>query len=468
MTADLAYLSVSELTLGYRKGDFSPLEATRACLDRIARHNETFNAFNLVDEEAALASAQESEKRWHLGTPKGPIDGVPAAIKDLILTRGWPTLRGSRSIDPGQDWNEDAPTVARLREHGAVLLGKTTTPEFGWQGVTKSPLTGITRNPWDPAMTCGGSSGGSAVAVACGMAPLALGTDGGGSVRIPAALTGTFGLKPSLGRVPAYPLSPFGTVAHIGPMTRTVADAAALLGVIAAPDPRDPYALPAEVGSSGTHYLRNLEDGIKGLKIALCLSLNDYPLPADLAAAVAGLAMKAEDLGARVEETSPGLPDCGPAFRTLWYAGAANLLHRIPGPKREVLDPGFREIAEQGLEISLVDYLSAQEQREEITRRMNLFHRDYDLLITPSLPLTAFDAELEFPPSPDQNRWVDWTPFTYPFNLTGQPATSLPCGRDEKGLPMGLQIVGPRFGDMRVLIAARGLEQFSGFERPPI
>jgi aspartyl-tRNA(Asn)/glutamyl-tRNA(Gln) amidotransferase subunit A len=468
MTVDLAFLSVAELTAGYRASQFSPLEVTKACLGQIARHNEALNAFNLVDEDGALSAARESEKRWHLRTPRGPIDGVPTAVKDLILTRGWPTLRGSHTVDPNQNWDEDAPSVARLREHGAVLLGKTTTPEFGWQGVTNSPLTGITRNPWNPDLTPGGSSGGSAVAVACGMAHLALGTDGGGSIRIPAAFTGTFGLKPSFGRVPAYPPSPFGTLAHVGPMARGVADAAALLGVIAAPDLRDPYALPAEAGSSGTQYLRNLEDGIGGLRLALCLSLDDYPLQPDLAEAVTRLAKKASDLGADLVEASPQIPDCSQAFRTLWYAGAANVMRRIPLAKRQDLDPGFREIAEKGHGISLSAYLAAQELREEITRRMNLFHRNHDLLITPALPLTAFDANREFPPAPKQGRWVDWTPFTFPFNLTGQPAASLPCGRDRKGLPMGLQIVGPRHGDMRVLLAARALERFAGFEKPPL
>ena len=241
---DPALLSATELLDLYRARALSPVEATRACLHRIARLNPRLNAFRMVDEEGAMLAAHASEERWSRSEPIGLLDGIPATVKDLLLTKGWATLRGSRTIDPNQRWEEDAPSVARLREAGAVLLGKTTTPEFGWKGVTDSPLTGITRNPWNPAMTPGGSSGGAAVAAACGMGALHLGTDGGGSIRIPAGFTGIFGFKQSFGRVPAYPPSPFGTLAHVGPMTRTVADAALMLTVISRHDARDWYALP--------------------------------------------------------------------------------------------------------------------------------------------------------------------------------------------------------------------------------
>ncbi|MDH3596510.1 MAG: amidase family protein, partial [Rhodospirillales bacterium] len=251
MTNDPALLTATELLTRFRAGSLSPVEVTEAALARIEAHDTALNAFCLVDAEQALAEARRSEERWRIGAPKGRLDGVPASIKDLLLTKGWPTLRGSKALDPDQPWDEDAPAVARLREHGAVLLGKTTTPEFGWKGVTDSPLTGVTRNPWDPSRTPGGSSGGAAAAVATGMGALAIGTDGGGSIRIPAGFTGIFGLKPSFGRVPAYPLSPFGTVAHLGPMTRSVADAALMLTVLAEPDPRDWYALPVD-GTAST------------------------------------------------------------------------------------------------------------------------------------------------------------------------------------------------------------------------
>ncbi|MGH6915905.1 MAG: amidase family protein, partial [Geminicoccales bacterium] len=237
-------LSATELLARYRRKQLSPVEATRAALDRIERFDGAVNAFCLVDGERALAHARASEDRWQRGAAQGLVDGVPTTIKDLVLTEGWPTLRGSLAIAPDQRWDEDAAATARLREQGAVLLGKTTTPEFGWKAVTDSPLTGITRNPWDVSRTPGGSSGGAAAACALGMGPLHVGTDGGGSIRIPACFTGIFGLKPSFGRVPAYPLSPYGTIAHVGPMTRTVSDAALMLNVLALPDRRDGFALP--------------------------------------------------------------------------------------------------------------------------------------------------------------------------------------------------------------------------------
>src|SRR5438094_1845841 len=262
MTADLCALSATELLDAYRKHELSPVEVTRGVLERIDKLNPVVNAFNLVSDRA-LEDAKASEARWLAGQPRGLLDGVPASIKDIILTKGWPTLRGSKTVDPKGPWNDDAPATARLREHGAVLLGKTTTPEFGWKGVTDSPLTGITRNPWNPAKTPGGSSGGAAAAVAAGMGPLAVGTDGGGSIRIPCSFTGLFGIKGSFGRVPAWPLSPFGTVAHVGPITRDVADAALMLNVLSLPDARDWYALPYEPRA----YRARLATGLRALRI---------------------------------------------------------------------------------------------------------------------------------------------------------------------------------------------------------
>ncbi len=464
MTSDPALLSAVELLERYRDGSLSPVEATRAALARIDRHNAAFNAFNLVDPESALAAARESEQRWRQGAPRGRLDGVPTAVKDLVLTKGWPTLRGSKAIDPNQAWDEDAPAVARLREHGAVLLGKTTTPEFGWKGVTDSPLTGITRNPWNPAMTPGGSSGGSAVALATGMAALAIGTDGGGSIRIPAGFTGVFGIKPTFGRVPAYPLSPFGTVAHLGPMSRTVADSALMLSVMAEPDPRDVYALPYD----GADYTQGLEDGVAGVKIGFSPSLGGHHVDPEIARLVAAAAETFRDLGATVEEADPDLPACGAIFRILWYAGAANLLNGMDQAAQGEIDPGLRQVAAEGAEISLLDYLAAVKGRELAMAAMNRYHQRYDLLLTPSLPLAAFQAGLEYPPKPGNDRWVDWTPFSYPFNMTQQPAASIPCGLTDDGLPAGLQIVGPRYGEAEVLRAARAFEAARPFPLPPL
>ena len=279
--SDLCALTATELLDAYRKRTLSPVEAAEAVLARIKKLNPAFNAFNLVSDKA-LDEARASEARWLAGAPQGLLDGVPVSIKDIILTRGWPTLRGSKTVDPAGPWNDDAPATARLREHGAVILGKTTTPEFGWKGVTDSPLTGITRNPWNKDKTPGGSSGGAAAAVASGMGPLAVGTDGGGSIRIPCSFTGLFGIKASFGRVPAWPLSPFGTVAHVGPMTRSVADAALMLNVIALPDARDWHALPYEPRD----WRGGLEQGVADLRIAYSPDLGYAKVDAEVAALV--------------------------------------------------------------------------------------------------------------------------------------------------------------------------------------
>src|SRR5207248_3928592 len=254
---DLAYLSAVTLLDLYRRRELSPVEATRLILDRLDVLQPKINAFCGMDRDGALAAARAAEGRWLRGEAAGRLDGVPVTIKDLILMRGIPTRRGSRLVEPDRDWSEDAPATARLREAGAVILGKTTTPEFGWKALGDSPLTGITRNPWDLSRTPGGSSAGAAAACAAGIGPLHLGSDGAGSIRIPCAFTGLFGLKPSFGRVPAYPLSPFGTLAHLGPMTRTLGDAALLLNGISQPHARDSLALPAD----SHHHRPGLDDG---------------------------------------------------------------------------------------------------------------------------------------------------------------------------------------------------------------
>ncbi len=462
---ELAWLSAARLIKGYRKAHFSPVEVTRAILARIDALNPKLNAFCLVDAESALKAAKASEKRWRKGEALA-LDGVPTSIKDLVLTKGWPTLRGSKTVDPGQPWEEDAPSVARLKEAGAVLIGKTTTPEFGWKGVTDSPLTGITRNPWDFSKTPGGSSGGASAAVAAGMGPLAIGTDGGGSIRIPAGFSGIFGLKPSFGRVPAWPASPFGTVAHLGPMTRTVKDAALTLNVLARPDPRDWHSLP----NQGINYEEKLDKGIKGLRIAWSPSLGYVEVDPEIASLVAEAVKTLSDLGAKVEAVDPGFEDPAPIFRTLWWAGARGVAARIPEAKRKLLDPGLAEIIKQAKGITLEDFLDAQVARAAFGSHMRRFMERFDLLLTPTLPIAAFEVGKVSPETDEKGKWVNWTPFTYPFNLTQQPAASVPCGFTKAGLPAGLQIVGRMFDDETVLRAAHAYEQATDWRkrRPPL
>ena len=459
-------LTAVALSGAFATGELSPAEVAATLLDRIMQRDGDLNAFCLLDPEATLAEARASEARWRAGAPLSPLDGVPVAVKDILLTRGWATRRGSRTVAPEGPWEIDAPAVARLREAGAVLIGKTTTPEFGWKGVTDSPLTGITRNPWNPAMTPGGSSGGSAVALAARFAPLALGTDGGGSIRMPAHFTGTFGLKPSFGRVPAYPLSLFGTLAHIGPMARTVADAALLLAVIARPDARDWYA----VADAPQDYDTGRPEALVGKRVAFSPTLGwATRVDPEVAAMVAAAAACFADLGADVEMVDPPLGDPTGTFRTLWWSGAHSVTAHLSPAQIEEIDPGLRRIAEEGAGFALDTYLEATLARADYGSRMRQFMSGYDLLLTPTVAVPAFEAGALSPFPEDGNAWLGWTPFTYPFNLTQQPAASVNCGFTASGLPVGLQIVGRMFDDAGVLAAAAAYEAAAPLyrEAPP-
>jgi aspartyl-tRNA(Asn)/glutamyl-tRNA(Gln) amidotransferase subunit A len=454
-STELTELTALQLVDGYRKGEFSPVEATRAALERAERIQPEVNAFVRLTADEALDRARASAERWRRGEPAGLVDGVPVTVKDILLMRGAPTLKGSRAVSEQGRWDEDAPSVARLREHGAVFLGKTTTPEFGWKGVTDSPLSGVTRNPHDPSRTAGGSSGGAAAAVALGAGPLALGTDGGGSVRIPAAFCGIFAMKPTYGRVPLYPASAFGTLAHVGPMTRDAADAALLLDVIGAPDSRDWSALGPVTGA----FSAGLADGVRGLKVAYSPSLGgQVAVQPAVAAAVRRAVERLAELGAYVTEADPDFTDPVEAFHTLWFSGAARVTQAFGPHQRKLLDPGLRAICDRGARHSALDYLAAVDVRMELGRRMGRFHDSYDLLVTPTLPITAFEAGAEVPKGSGHRRWTGWTPFTYPFNMTQQPAASVPVGTDGDGLPVGLQLVAARHRDDLVLRAAHALE----------
>jgi aspartyl-tRNA(Asn)/glutamyl-tRNA(Gln) amidotransferase subunit A len=459
---DIAYRSASELLDLYRRKLLSPVEVVRSLLGRLDALESQINAFCIVDREGAMASARASEERWRRGERNGLLDGVPVTIKDLILMRGFPTRRGSRLVDPTPD-AEDAPATARLREAGAVILGKTTTPEFGWKALGDSPLTGITRNPWDLSRTPGGSSAGAAAACAAGIAPLHLGSDGAGSIRIPCAFSGIFGLKPSFGRVPAHPLSPMGLLAHLGPIARTVADAALMLSVISGHDHRDPYALPPE----NKDYSAGIEAGVRGLRIAYSPTLGYAQVDPEIAAAAAAAARCFEALGATVEEVEAIFPSPRDALFTLWAAGAAKVLEGFPDRRPELIDPGLAATAAEGAKISAVDYLGADVVRTALGRQMAEFHQKYDLLLTPMMPIPALPAGQDLNDPATERHWIDWSPFSYPFNMTRQPAASIPCGLTKAGLPIGLQIVGPLYADDRVLRAARAFETTQPLRRPP-
>jgi aspartyl-tRNA(Asn)/glutamyl-tRNA(Gln) amidotransferase subunit A len=453
MNADLAHLSATELLSGYRRKLFSPVEATRAALDQIRLHNGIFNAFCLIDEEGALAAACKAEKRWMQGQPCGLVDGVPASIKDLLIAKGWPTLRGSKTISPAQAWLEDAPAVARMRENGAIFLGKTTTSEFGWKPLTDSPLTGCTRNPWNSDLTPGGSSGGAAVAAALGMGALHIGTDAAGSIRIPAAFTGIFGLKPTHGRVPAYPPTPNAAIAHVGPITRSVEDAALMLTVLTGYDPRDSYALPREQRD----WRIGVERGVVGMRIRYAATIDGALVDPRIAAVVRQAADVFTELGAHVEEGELPVAEAGEALFVAYRVWVRSLIDSIPIAQRSEMDSGLLSIAEDSTGVGLTDFLAAFRIKERVTADLNEYFQSCDLVVMPSVPILPFAVNRLVPESGAYTSWFDWTPFSAPFNFTRVPAASIPCGSVD-GLPVGLQVVGPLYREDLVLAGCRAFE----------
>ena len=452
MADELNWLSAREMMLRFAAGELSPVDVLEATLAQLQRVNPALNAVCLLDEPLGRRLAEESTERWRRGSPLGPLDGVPVAIKDTAHVAGWPTRIGSRTT-PTAPSTEDTPGVARLREAGAVFFCKTTTPEFGWKGITHGALTGVTRNPWDISRTPGGSSGGSAALVAAGVVPLATGGDGGGSIRIPAAFSGVFGLKPSYGVVPNF-LGPMGTLAVYGGLSRDVADSALLLNILTEPDARDSFAIP----DRGIDYLEGLDDGVAGLRIAWS---PDLGFPVADPAVVAGMQPAIDALikaGADVKEVDLDLSGTQPTLEVIWAASHAALVRDFDGEKLAALDPGLLRLVVSAQDISASELQAAYAEMRALSQRMQAFHQDYDLLLTPTIPITAFAAGIDTPDAARFPQWFDWTPLTWPFNLTRQPAASVPCGFVD-GLPIGLQIVGPMFSEPAIFRASRCVEQ---------
>ncbi len=469
MTADLALMPAHQLVKLFKSRKASPVEAAKAAIARVEAFNPQVNAFQHLDPDISLRAARSSEKRWKKGGKRlSDIDGVPVTIKDLVQTKGMPTRMGSLATDADGPWMVDSPVAQRLREAGTVLLGKTTSPEYGWKGVTDSPLFGATHNPWKLGRTPGGSSGGGTSATAVGMGTLAVGTDGAGSVRIPCSFSGLFGLKPTQGRVPYWPLSSQGTLSHVGPMTRTVEDAAMMMNVIARPDARDPYGRPDD----SENYLKGLGKGVKGLRIAYSPNLGFVErekIDRDVAVAVEAAARIFKTLGATVIEDSPDLLGLDPRqiLNAHWQSNVAILLKNFSDEKRAMMDPGLVHAAGVGAALGQDAVVAAIHQRQQLAAILSQFMDKYDLLLTPSMPMTAFAVN-------ENGAWggdgvdIGWTPFTLTFNLSRQPAATIPCGLDREGLPIGLQIVGAHARDTLVLRAAAAYERVRPITAPPM
>ena len=451
---DLTQASAAELSALYRSSAASPVEAVTALLARAQAVNPAINALTLVDADAALAAAQESQARWRRGEPLSPLDGVPVSIKELVRAKGWPHTMASLLTD-NSPASEDAPAVARLREAGAIVYAQNTSPEYGFKGVTDSPLHGITRNPWNLDLTPGGSSGGSSAAVAAGLGPLAIGTDGGGSVRIPSAFTGLVGLKATYGRIPAWPPSMHGDLANTGPMTRTTLDCALMLNQMSRPDPRDPLPAPADE----TDYTVGLDRGVAGLKIGLVMKFGDILLDPEVEARTAAAAKTFEELGAVVSPiASPTQSaDVGRVFVAHWFSALQRLLQIYPSERHHLFDPQLLQNARTGEAYPVQTLVDAMVARREMSTAWNLLFTKYDLVISPTLNVPPFPVGQPFPDGPDGKPNLGWSN-TALFNLTRHPAITTPAGLSASGLPVGLQIAAAHYRDDLVLRASAALE----------
>jgi Asp-tRNA(Asn)/Glu-tRNA(Gln) amidotransferase A subunit family amidase len=460
MPVDLVRASAAELSAAYCEKKISPVEVTEAVLARIQRFEPIINAMYLLQADQALEAARASAARWQDGRPLSPLDGVPITIKDNVATRGDPTPLGTAALAGCEPATEDAPPAARVREAGCVILGKTTMPDFGMLASGVSSLHGTTRNPWDPSRNTAGSSSGAGAALAAGYGPLALGTDIGGSVRLPAAYCGVFALKPSLGRVPIHP--PYwGRVT--GPMTRTVADAAMLMTVLAKPDHKDFMSLAYDP----VDYAARLQRDLAGLKVGLLteIGVGLTPVP-EVRAAVEAAAASLAVAGAVVTQVPPFLNGAmAQGLDRFFRARSFTEMQRMTPEQRRRILPFIRQWAERAESWSAVDLMRALNEIFAIREAAVRATQPFDVLLTPTSPIAAYEAGLPCPGA-DPERPFEHIAFTAPFNQSEQPAASINCGYTAAGLPIGLQIVGKRFDDLGVLQVARAYEELRPTQRP--
>ena len=444
----LCYLGAHELAQLYRLGELSPIDATRAVLERITALNPRVNALFHIAADEALAAARASEARWHARQPRGPLDGVPVTLKDSVFVAGMPNPQGTRALADQPPAERDSPATARLREAGAVILGKTTMPDLGVIASGVSTLHGVTRNPWNLERNSGGSSSGAGAALAAGFGPLAVGSDIGGSVRIPAAFCGIVGFKPSYGRVPLA--EPWPALVA-GPMARSVGDAALLLNAISRPDPIDYTALPWQPED----YVPDADVEVRGTRLGLLTDIGfGLKVQAEVRARVEAAAMALEDLGAHVEPMAAIFAeDPEPDFDRMVQAYASCDFSLLASERQAALLPEIREWCVRGQGMSAAELMRSTVANNDARRRVLAACAAYDYVLSPTMAMEPYAAELPWPPGGTRHN-----PFCFPFNLSEQPAISLCCGLTSTGLPVGLQIVGPRFDDSGVLRVARAYE----------
>ena len=448
------FTTAVDLTAAIRAGSVSATEVVRASLERAQRQQPVLNSFVTLSPELALEHARAADAARAAGQALGPLHGLPISVKDLIAVKGLPFTSGSRAMKDNVA-AVSAPSVERVIAAGACVIGKTTTSEFGCKAVGDSPLTGITRNPWNLSKTPGGSSCGAAASVVAGVTPVALGTDGGGSVRIPASLSGLFGIKAQFARVPIFPVSATPTLAHVGPLAKTVRDAALLLSVISGHDRRDPFAVAGDVPD----YLGACGRSVRGMRIAWSPTLG-YARPDPEVVEITRRAAQAfESLGCTVVEVDKVLEsDPVDLWMSEFYAGVGVRLKKVLAEQRELLDPAVAEVLKDALRQSSEEYYTKVFRRYELRETMRSFFDSFDLLLSPATPTAAFDVGLDTPPSLLDRNIVSWVYYTYPFNLTGQPAASIPAGFTREGLPVGLQMVGRINSEVDIFRAAAAFE----------
>ena len=454
--SDLCFSNAAELSQLISARAVSPVELTHAILSRIDEMNPLLNAYTTVSADFAVDQARASEARALRGELLGPLDGIPCSLKDLEPTAGIRTTMGSKFFENYVP-SEDGVLASRLKSAGAIVLGKTNTPHLG--NLVGPPC----RNPWNRACTPGGSSGGAAVAVAAGLGPLSTGSDGAGSIRLPAALCGVFGMKPSLGRVPRYPSADYWGRSHNGPITRTVRDAAVLLQVLAEVDERDPLS----IGSTNEDYIAVCGGDLKGIRIAWSPSLCELPVDSEVQELSGAAASGFAELGANVEEVALGWPSVFDFHRTIYEVGTAARHSSRAMFRPDWIEPTLMEIIGRGKRVSAVEFARALTARSAFCDEVRKTFERYDLLLTPQCPIVAWSAD---PESTDgesakyhQHTYtmLDRLSFCYPFNLTGHPAASVPCGFTRSGLPVAIQIVGGWRQDTLVLRAAASFEVLS-------
>ena len=449
----LRFLNINQLSSLIKKKEISPVEILKETLENLNKLETKLNSFAHLDVEGAKKLAAESEKRMLSNKLISDLDGIPTSIKDLVAQKDMPLRFGSKTT-PDKNCEVDAPSVERLRNAGAVLLGKSTTSEFGCKAVGDSPLTGITRNPWNLDLTTGGSSCGAAAMVSAGIVPYAIGTDGGGSIRIPASLTGLFGIKANFGRVPVYPVSATPTLAHVGPLCRNVEDACTILKIISGSNWKDPFSVSEKVPDFSEEIKKK-----KKFKIAWSPTLGYAKPEKEVLEKLNKAIDNIKTLGHEVELID-NIFEKDPV--NLWnaefYAGVGTKLKQVIEKSPDLIDPPILEVLKIAITQEMGSYYGSVFERYAIREKMRIFFEKYDLLITPTLPCPAFKAGQNVPENfPDRNI-VSWVYYTYPFNLTGQPAASINAGFSANNLPIGMQIISKTNKEVDILNLAKHFE----------